>query len=336
MKPNILSTISVVVATIALASCSTDAETLEVQTPTTYDEQYYQDLRDYKKTDHEICYVYYQNWRPLEGVSGYKDPASWGERFRGLPDSVDIVNTWLGVPTKEEHPIAYADMKYCQEKLGTRFVVHTDASNYRHSVPVLDESLNPIMKLDANGAQVYDGNGQPVADTIFLADKINEETLKYYARAAVKEVVDAEMDGMDWDFEGWGSSDLLVVVKECDRYFGPTGQWPEKLVIVDYFNIAPGRELNPYCDYLIKQAYSGQGAGCRFVSGWDNKKQVMVEAIHQNPNGGQIENYAAWEKRKKGGCGGFSIRFNYNQDRLGVPYGALRRAIQIMNPAIRK
>ena len=139
MKLKIFSLFALAVGFTALASCDTDTEAIEVQKPLTYDEQYYKDLRDYKKTDHEICYVYYQNWRPLEGVSGYKDPASWGERFRGLPDSIDIVNTWLGIPTKEEHPVAYADMKYCQEKLGTRFVMHADASHYRHTVPVLDE-----------------------------------------------------------------------------------------------------------------------------------------------------------------------------------------------------
>lgn len=319
MKLKIFSLFALAVGFTALASCDTDTEALEVQKPLTYDEQYYKDLRDYKKTDHEICYVYYQNWRPLEGVSGYKDPASWGERFRGLPDSIDIVNTWLGIPTKEEHPVAYADMKYCQEKLGTRFVVHADASHYRHKFPKLDENLNPVG-----------------TDSIFLADDISEENLKAYARYEVKQVIDAEMDGMDWDFEGWNSSNLLVVVKECDRYFGAEGKWPEKLVIVDYFNSAPSGDLNPYCDYLIKQAYSGQGAGAAFASGWDTKKQVMCEAIHQNPNGGQVENYAAWQKGNKGGCGGFSIRFNYNQDRLGVPYGAFRRAIQIMNPAMKK
>lgn len=328
MKLKIFSMFAIVAGLTALASCDTDTEALDVQDPTTYDEQYYQDLRDYKKTDHEICYLYYQNWRPLEGVSGYKDPASWGERFRGLPDSVDIVNTWLGIPTKEEHPVAYADMKYCQEKLGTRFVMHADASHYRHYAPKLDEDLNPIMKTDESGKQV--------PDTIFLADNVNEENLQYYARYAVKQVVDAEMDGMDWDFEGWSSSNLLPVIKECYKYFGPEGKWPEKLIIVDYFGGSPSADMNLYCDYLIKQAYSGQGAGAAFASGWDTKKQVMVEAIHQNPNGGQIENYAAWEKGKKGGCGGFSVRFNYNQDRLGVPYGAIRRAIQIMNPAVKK
>lgn len=331
MKLNIFSLFALAVGFTALASCDTDTEAIEVQKPLTYDEQYYKDLRDYKKTDHEICYVYYQNWRPLEGVSGYKDPASWGERFRGLPDSIDIVNTWLDEPTKDRHPIAYADMKYCQEKLGTRFVKHTDASSYRHYVPLFDEDLKPIMKTNEDGTQEQ--------DTIFLADNISEENLRYYARSEIVRVLEAEMDGFDWDFEGWSSSNLKVAIQEAYKYFGPEGKWPEKLIIIDYFQGAPSSDMNPYCDYLIKQAYSGQNAYQGFAAGWDTKKQVMCEAIHQNPDGGQLDkgyNYAAWEKGNKGGAGGFSIRFNYNQDRLGVPYGALRRAIQIMNPAMKK
>ncbi len=334
MKLKIFSMFALAVGLTALASCDTDTEALQVQNLTTYDEQYYKDLRDYKKTDHEICYVYYQNWRPLEGVSGYKDPASWGERFRGLPDSVDIVNTWLGVPTKEEHPVAYADMKYCQEKLGTRFVMHADASHYRHYVPVLDEDLNPVMKVNDSGASV--------PDTIFLADNVNEENLKYYARYAVKQVVDAEMDGMDWDYEGWNSDNLTVVVKECDKYFGPEGKWPEKLIIVDWFGGVPdGKRLNQYCDYLIQQAYSGQVSLSRFPSqsNWDSEKLVLVEAFHQKPDGGRIWDYARMEPgdgHHKGGVGSFATRFNYNQSKNGVPYQALREAIQIMNPAVKK
>ncbi len=97
-------------------------EALEIQKLKTYDEQYFENLRAFKKSDHEISYAYYEAWSPIEGVTGYKDPASWGERMVGLPDSIDIVNLWMGIPTAETHPIAYADMQYCQRKLGTRFL----------------------------------------------------------------------------------------------------------------------------------------------------------------------------------------------------------------------
>ena len=38
-----------------MAACNTDIESLTIQRPLTYDDQYYQNLRDYKASDHEIA-----------------------------------------------------------------------------------------------------------------------------------------------------------------------------------------------------------------------------------------------------------------------------------------
>ncbi|MBP3211982.1 MAG: hypothetical protein J6M41_05380, partial [Prevotella sp.] len=83
----------------ALTSCDTEVENETIQHLYKYDAQYYENLRAWKKTPHEVTYVYYAAWAPLEGQEGYKDPASWGERIKGLPDSLDIVNLWMGIPT---------------------------------------------------------------------------------------------------------------------------------------------------------------------------------------------------------------------------------------------
>lgn len=109
--------------------------------------------------------------------------------------------------------------------------------------------------------------------------------------------------------------------------------------MIDYFGRSPGDNCEPYCDYLIKQAYSGQGAtGMGAPAGWPEEKHLYIEAFHQKPDGGMIWNYARWEPAKghKGGVGSYSTRFNYNQSKNGQPYQALREAIQIMNPALNK
>ena len=62
-----------------------------IQEPFTYDEQYFENIREFKKSKHTMSYVYYAAWAPLEGLTGYKDPASWGERIVGLPDSLVVV-----------------------------------------------------------------------------------------------------------------------------------------------------------------------------------------------------------------------------------------------------
>ncbi len=321
-------------ALTTFTSCDTEAEALEIQRLTTYDDQYYENLRKFKATDHQISYVYYAEWAPIEGATGYKDPASYGERLIGLPDSLDICNLWMGIPTPESHPVAYADMLECQQKKGTRFVFHADASHYGQQFWYRDENFN----IDKN--------------RVITLHSGNEEELRAYARWAVDTVVTCGLDGVDFDYEGWNSADMLVVANECHKFFGPEGKWAEKLFIVDYFGSSPSAEIDQYCDYLVKQAYSGQGAGVG-AGGHDDAKTVYCESFGQNPGGGQIEYYAVWQPgngKRKGGCGGFYVERNYNRvtqhkynidgtpdsSSDNIPYSALRRAIQIMNPALHK
>lgn len=324
MKIKIFFSIAVasVVALSTLTGCDTDTEALEVQKLKTYDEQYFANLRAFKASDHEISYAYYADWAPIEGATGYKDPSSWGERLVGLPDSMDIVNLWMGIPTKEGHPVAYKDMKYCQEKLGTRFVFHADASNYNHQFWYRDENFV------VDKTRIID-----------LSSDRSEEALRAYARWAVDTVVTCELDGVDFDYEGWSSDPMYIVADECNKYFGPEGKWPEKLFIIDYFGSAPGSDCEPYTDYLIKQAYSQQvGFSTGVPGGWPNEKMVYCESFGQKPEGGVIRQYAAYEPSSghKGGCGAFYLERNYYHASNGQPYQAMREAIQIMNPALNK
>ena len=71
------------------------------------------------------------------------------------------------------------------------------------------------------------------------------------------------------------------------------------------------------------------------ATGHPDEKTVYCESFGQKPTGGEILNYAAWEPATghKGGCGAYYVERNYYNTSDGVPYGAIRRAIQIMNPA---
>ncbi|MGC4103887.1 hypothetical protein [Ferruginibacter sp.] len=51
MKKHLIAVVALVVSVMILASCKKDAEALEIQKPYTYDEQYYSNLRAYKKTE---------------------------------------------------------------------------------------------------------------------------------------------------------------------------------------------------------------------------------------------------------------------------------------------
>ena len=61
-----------------------------------YDDQYYQNLRDYKESDHEIAFGWFAQY-------GAQNSAA--VRFMGLPDSLDICSMWGGIPSTENTEI---------------------------------------------------------------------------------------------------------------------------------------------------------------------------------------------------------------------------------------
>lgn len=308
---------------ISLTSCDTDIEKIDVQDPYKYDAQYYKNLRDFHNSDHEISYCYYSSW------SYSQSPNSYGQRFIGLPDSLDIINLWEDVVTKEKYPVAYADMKYCQEVRGQKFVMHGDASHYNHQFWYRDENLNidesrviNLNDIDASGLS-------------------REEAIRAYARWAVDTVVKCELDGVDFDYEGWNNQDMIWVADECNKYFGPEGKWPEKLFIIDFFGGSPNG-CDDVTDYFVRQAYSWQIGFQTGNSGRPYEKLVLcestgAEAANGGKDGAMVREYAAFEPAsgRKGGFGAFYIDYNY-QSTSGIPYKEFREAIQIQNPAIKK
>src|ERR1044072_8961292 len=149
-------------------------EALTLQKPYTYDQQYLANLRAYKQTDHTLCFGWFAAYAPIAGSTGYKNPASWGERIMGLPDSIDIVSLWMGVPSNDSTskayaPIAYADWKYVHEKKGTRFVAPTIV-NFNTKITLKDGTVfDPTLtanRTDA-GIAIY---GQYLVDMVLDND----------------------------------------------------------------------------------------------------------------------------------------------------------------------
>ena len=75
-------------------------------------------------------------------------------------------------------------MVECQQKKGTRFVFHADASNYNHKFWYRDSLFNV--------------NEDSLVD---LSSNQSEEALRAYARWAVDTIVKCNLDGVDFDFE---------------------------------------------------------------------------------------------------------------------------------------
>lgn len=348
MKTKIYSALMLVSWVFVIASCDLETEALEIQKLKTYDDQYYENLRAYKKSDHCLSFVWYAAYAPLEGVEGYKNPASWGERIIGLPDSLDICSLWMGIPSNDPSnddyaPIAYSDMRYVREKLGTRFVAPT-ITRMNHVITLKDGSE-------------YD-----------LSANKNDEGIAVYGKYLVDQVLDADIDGVDLDYEPEGDwlqgENFTKLVMFIGQYFGPKGQYPEKLLIVDFYSAYPPIETEPYVNYYIRQAYT-QGftahSAARLQSYYDNiswtapGKFIVTENLGTwYENGGSpftevdgntvttdgspmysLEGMARWNplQGEKAGFGAFYVDRDY-YSKTGIPYYNMRRAIQIANPAI--
>lgn len=345
-------------AAVVAISCMKE-EKIVLQEPFTYDEQYFENIREYKKSEHTLSYCYYAAWAPLEGITGYKDPASWGERLRGLPDSLDICNLWMGYPSPDPQspsyaPVAYADMKYMQEKLGTRFVLHGDAATTRDVVYKGD-----TLDIQDLYNQWKAGNGTEEA---FL------EALHNHAKIMIDKVNEAGLDGVDVDWEPqpavWRDKQVLVQLMKYLRE-----NLPGKLIILDLFSDIPPAEVNEYIDYLVIQCYTPQ-IGCsiadlkNFYTTRGVNAGIPADKIIACEQGGQTD-YALnggglWKETRNGaqlytndgsamysyegfarhtsennmaGWGVFYVDRNY-YSASGVPYREFRRGIQIANPSI--
>ena len=324
-------------------------EALDIQQPFTYDEQYYANLRAYKKTDHTLAFGWYAAYAPIEGSTGYKDPASWGERLIGLPDSMDIVSLWMGIPSNDPNddgyaPVAYKDLWEVKEKKGIRFVVPT-ITRMDHVITLKDGSE-------------YD-----------LAANHSDEGIAVYAQYLVDQVMDANLDGVDLDYEpagDWLQGDNFVkLVQHIGQYFGPRSSNPGKLLIIDFYSQSPPVATGEYADYFIRQAYSQGTGGVQTANNLQNYYNVVQAAVPPgkfivtenfgdfSENGGtpfteangntlstdgstmySLEGMARWNpvQGKKAGFGAFYFDRDY-YSKTGIPYYNMRRCIQIANPA---
>jgi hypothetical protein len=369
-------------AALALAACDTKVEKLKIQDIKTYsldesalsaeDQAYYENLREWKKSKHTISYVYFAAWAPPEGATSlFIEYKNMKPRIMSLPDSLDIVNLWMGTPMKQEYtdacfignvkneetgeierapmhtydysPNAYFDLEFCQKFKGTRFVMHADASHY---------------------GQEFEREGKT-----WTVSSSDEESIRAYGRLVVDIVNTHGLDGVDFDYEGWGGTQISWVIDEVSKYFVPQGENPDKLLIVDYFGGVPPSSIEPKIDYLVCQAYSQQvGPNPHVAGGFPAEKMVFCEQYEQssgdgpnylhggypagsnNPDGEKmytLESYARFisgaTEGQGGGFGAYYIDNDYDNGVTALQnkgykncnyesYGFLRRAIQIINP----
>ena len=327
LKNKITILFSTVALAATIASCNTDVENLQIQKPYTYSDKYYENLREYKKSDHAISFMWFAD---------YSATHSMGLHFLGLPDSLDICSLWGGIPSDVKdkpntfyNPKVYEEMRFCQKVKGIRM-------NYVTFPGV--SSDKEIMALPEG------------------------ERVKTYGDRLLKIVYDNDLDGMDLDYEIQGDwmhgSNFVKLIEYLGQFIGPKGKDPSKMLIVDGYDIDGGYE---YLSYFISQAYQSNGATDlqgRFNSlnarGLDPKRYIVTENIgdyyatggtpftevdgnNQSGLGGQLyslEGMARWNpvQGRKGGFGAFFAQRDYGSN---PPYKWFRYGIQIQNPAVK-
>lgn len=289
-----------------LSACDTDVENIEIQKPYTYSDLYYQNLRDYKASDHEIAWGWF---------SDYSQSHSLALRFMGLPDSLDICSLWGGIPTDSA---VFQEMKFVQKVKGTKMVCPT-IIRIENKVAYGDTEFYKLFQEGVN-----EGNQEKMNKAMEMyADRLLESVWKY------------DLDGLDLDYEPEGDrlsgANMTYFVKYIGQFIGPKSKNPDKLLCIDFYSNRPPVECEPYVNWFVNQTYGGTPNNL----GFPIEKTIFTENIGDNwQTGGRLLEYARWKPgngQRKGGFGAFFMHRDYNSN---PPYKNFREGIQIQNPAI--
>ena len=291
-------------AALVLSSCNKDVKPISVERTSgihtvepwaTYiqgtgtvnaigDETYYQNLREWKKAAFDkdgiaarsISYIF------------FADYGSMAFRFADIPDSVDVINLWGGVP--KFGSLDYQEMKACQQVKGMKLVGCRITRLLENNSWVMEAEVPSFMK--AYEKYKYDNMGR------VISGKMTEQELESAARdagsaacaadAAAHKTVDEEgnypewviyaakpildeiekygLDGYDLDYEPMGSGEpfndgtcFATFVKYLAQFIGPKSANPETLLIIDRNSGAGSAEFAPLCNFWVYQKYGGLG-----------------------------------------------------------------------------
>ncbi|WP_295938074.1 glycoside hydrolase family 18 [uncultured Alistipes sp.] len=322
MKKRIYNILIAGAALFAAMGCDTDPEALNLQPAYKYTKEYFENLRAYKESDHSICYVWFAD---------YTQSNSMGYRFAGLPDSIDVVSLWGGIPDKDKHPLAYKEMWEMRNIKGTKIV-----SVYILYIRDFYERCNITEEEVLDDRKTIDPDGDYPDWCIKLGDYL------------LKEMWDNNLDGIDLDYEpaggvNWGplqGARMTTFVKYLGQWVGPMSG-TDKMLMVDGEN--PGAEVEPYINYYVQQSYNNSISESSFSGNFPKEKQIFTENIGDNwKTGGQMMQQAAFQPSsgRKGGFGAFYVQRDYNTSVVGadkdIPYLHVRQAIQLQNPAVTK
>ena len=271
----------------------------------------------YKNSPHQIAFGWAGQAYDGSGITG---------DFEQLPDSLDIVSTFLG--DLERYPLLTTEIPVVQSTKGTKFVINI----FSTALP-----------------SGYPGTA---AGIVQYANDLKDSVNKY------------GLDGLILDYEPhyqgvpisqlfFGSqANMSALVAAVGKYYGPTSNTGKILAVSGEVNFLADT-LGKYLNYGIEQAYNSYGA-TDLESRYETMKTVIppsklivVETFEgtnwqtggvsfTTANGTQISSsflgMAAWNPTEgnKGGIGAWHMELDHQNTPV---YKYYREAIQLMNPA---
>ena len=224
-------------------------------------EQYWKNIREFKKSDHAISFGWYASWTPPENDAFGQTQNS----LIGLPDSMDMVTLWgWSTPLNEVNDIRTRDLKMAREERGLRVL-------FCHMCNNLGMYITPPKPEDDQRS-----------DLDYWQDywKVSElgwtEAAYQYGLAFGEWIVKSGFDGIDLDFEpsyghtgnlaSWNDrmhkfiEGLAVNLGPKARGEGQTALGNGRILMVDGEPQTLHSECGPMIDYYNIQSYSISGS----------------------------------------------------------------------------
>lgn len=234
-------------------------------TSTDKDNAYYQALREYKASDHEISFGWYSRWdEPALTTDGM---------LQGIPDSMDVVSLWSNSRNLSEARMK--DLRFVQEVKGTKVLVCSFAQ-YVGCGFTPEEHNGSEEDREAFWGWV-DGDEAAISSAIAKYAAAIRDTVAYYG-----------YDGLDIDFEPnydgvTGKLDenqeyVEILFSELSKYFGPkSGTGLLFVVDGEIPNVPPS--TSEYFDYFVVQAYTvASGSPNANATGYESNMDSRLSA----------------------------------------------------------
>lgn len=328
----------------------TDNKIKEITIGSNFSEEYYAQLRAYKKTDHAVAFGWFGNWTGKG--------ASLDKSMAGIPDSVDFISIWGNWRNPSEAQLK--DLRFIQQKKGTKALLCFIVAN-------LGDQLTP--EEHKSNFKKFWGWNDGDAESIKAA-------IEKYANAICDTIDKYQYDGFDLDYEphygapGNIASDktnMITFLTALSKRVGPMSGTGRYLVVDGEPQSVPS-STGPMFNYFIVQAYHSDGDSdldTRLnltIKNFEGvlsatevaRKYIVTENFEDLALSGganyidrygntmkSVEGMARWnpiingQKVRKGGIGTYHMEYEYHVAGYDVTYPFLRNGIHIMNPDVK-